>query len=282
MALRKGFKITEQDICLLEDGGQWDLIFHLASRTAPEEYQAHPIDTLRANSLGTLNVAEFSRKRGIPLIYTSTSEIYGEATVIPTPESHWGHVNPVGLRSCYDASKRFSEALLMAYHRQHGLDVRIVRIFNTYGPRMRTDGAYARVIPRFISQCLSDENLTIHGDGSQTRSFCYVSDIIKALLKVAECEDLSGEILNLGNPTEISILKLALSIRERTGSHSQMTFTRPREDDPQRRSPDITKAKEKLKWSPLISLDKGLQMTIYWYQSQRPKARQSLTIDPMI
>ncbi|MCP8307295.1 MAG: SDR family oxidoreductase [archaeon] len=263
---KKGFKFFQEDVVDFKTNEKYDFILHLASRASPEEYQKHPIETLLANSFGTYHMLEMARKSGSIILYTSTSEVYGDAKVIPTPENYWGNVNPVGLRSPYDEGKRFGEALMMAYFREYGLDTRIVRIFNTYGPRLRADGHYARAISRFILQALSGKDITVYGDGSQTRSFCYISDIIRGILLALIKEGARGEVINIGNPQEMSILDLAKRIREMTKSNSSIIFQSLPEDDPKRRCPNITKAKEILGWEPKIGLDEGLKKTINWFR----------------
>jgi len=246
---------------------KYDVIFHLASRASPEEYQQHPIETLTANSQGTQNMLELARKKDAILIYASTSEVYGDAEEIPTPETYWGKVNPVGVRSCYDEGKRYGEALCMAYRRTYNLDTRILRLFNTYGPRIRHEGAYARALPRFIHQALKGEDITVFGDGKQTRSFCYITDTIRGILKVAASPTAEGEVFNIGNPNEITVMTLAEKIRELSGSSSKIIYKPLPPDDPKRRCPDITKAKTMLSWSPQISLEEGLKKTISWFRA---------------
>lgn len=243
-----------------------DYVFHFASRASPEEYQQHPIETLKANSLGTLNMLEHAMKGKSVMVYASTSEVYGDAQIVPTPETYWGNVNPIGVRSCYDEGKRFGEALCMAYSKEHGLDVRVARIFNTYGQRIRADGAYARALPRFINQALRNQPITIFGDGAQTRSFCYVSDTITGILKLAAARKLSGEVLNIGNPHEVTINELAKTIIELTSAKSIITKSPPQPDDPRRRKPDISKAMRMLNWKPTVGLQEGLKRTIEWFK----------------
>jgi len=251
------------------DGVTYDLIFHLASRASPDEYQQHPVETLAANSQGLQNMLELARKSDCILLYASSSEVYGDAEVVPTSESYWGRVNPVGPRSCYDEGKRFGEALCMAYHRAYGLDVRVVRLFNSYGPRLRADGDYARAISRFIRQASTGSDITIHGDGSQTRSFCYATDSTAGILLAATRAGMRGEVVNIGNPHEITILDLAEKIRKQIVSRSRIVF-RPRPaDDPQRRCPEISKARTILGWSPQVSLEDGLTQTIRWFTERR-------------
>lgn len=247
-----------------------DVIFHLASRASPFEFAKYPIQILKANTLGTWIALGMTKKYNATLLYASTSEIYGnpDDSNIPTSENYYGNVNPIGPRSCYDESKRAGEAFTMAYLLQHDLDIRIVRIFNTYGPRMRPGAIYGRVIPNFITQALTEQDITVFGDGTQTRSFIYVTDIIEGILKAALLPECKGQVLNLGSIHEITILELANKIRELTNSQSQITFHPLPIDDPQRRCPNINKAKSILGWEPKITLDSGLKNTIEWYNSQ--------------
>jgi dTDP-glucose 4,6-dehydratase len=235
-----------------------DFVYHLASPASPIDYLRLPLQTLKVGSHGThnaLGLAKFKRAR---FLLASTSEVYGDPQVHPQPETYWGHVNPIGPRGVYDEAKRYAEALTMAYHRQQGVDTAIVRIFNTYGPRMRPhDG---RAIPTFIRQALDEKPLTVFGDGSQTRSFCYVDDLVRGLVLLAE----SGEHLpvNIGNPTEMSLLELAEAVIEATGSTSRIVFEALPVDDPQVRQPDITRARQLLGWEPEIPLGEGLRRTL--------------------
>ncbi|MHA1648594.1 MAG: UDP-glucuronic acid decarboxylase family protein [Candidatus Helarchaeota archaeon] len=247
-----------------------DLIFHLASRASPFEFSKYPIQILKANTLGTWIVLGITKKHKATLLYASTSEIYGnpDDNNIPTTEEYHGNVNPIGPRACYDEAKRAGEAFAMAYLLQHNLDIRIIRIFNTYGPRMRPGNLYGRVIPIFITQALSGKDITVFGDGSQTRSFTYVSDEIEGILKASISKKCKGNVLNLGNNTEITILELAKKIRKLTNSTSKITFHPLPIDDPRRRCPDISKAKTLLNWIPRISLDTGLKNTIEWFKLQ--------------
>ena len=244
---------------------KYDYVIHLAARPSPEDYIKHPVDTIISNSIGTLNMLEIARRSDSVFMYTSSSEIYGEAGVIPTPESYYGYVNPNGIRSCYDEGKRFSEALTMAYYREYGLDVRIQRPFNVYGPRIREDGQYGRVIPRFIIQALKNEPLTIHGDGQQTRSFLYISDWLTGTWEFLKIK-YKGEIINIGSDKETKIIDLARKIISLTNSKSSMVFLQRRDDDPSRRAADIEKAKNLLKWEPKVNLDEGLMQTIEWFR----------------
>jgi len=263
---KSGFQFAEEDVCAFKGDVKFDLILHLASRPSPEEYQQHPVETLRANSLGSHNVLELARKHDSATLFASTSEVYGDAYVIPTPENYWGNVNPIGPRACYDEGKRFAESLFMAYHEEYDLDVRVARIFNTYGPRIRADGLYARAMSRFIVQALSNQPITVYGDGTQTRSFCYVTDTVLGLLLLSMKEGAAGEVLNIGNPEEITILNLARKIKESAGSASPITFHTLPKDDPRRRCPDIGRAKGLLGWNPQVSLEQGIARSVEWFR----------------
>lgn len=253
------FRFIEQDVSeRLKISGKIDFVFHLASGASPFEFYQYPIEIIKANTLGTMNALNVAKEKKATFLFTSTSEIYGKTAVIPTPETYNGNVNPIGMRGCYDESKRAGEALCMAYLRQLDVDIRIVRIFNTYGPRMRTDGVYGRVIPRFIDQALHNKPITVFGDGSQTRSFCYVTDQIEGLIRLAHAENGKGEVVNIGNETELSIIKLAELIIGLTNSKSEITFESLPEDDPPRRKPDITKAERLLNWKSKVALSDGL------------------------
>lgn len=261
---RKNFSFIKEDITKSCPQG-FDYIVHGASIPAPDEYMIKPVETMLSNSIGLLNCLESARKSGSIVLYLSTSEVYGDADLIPTPESYWGRVNPIGPRSCYDESKRFGEALCISYIKEYGVDVRIARIFNTYGPRMDPDARYARVIPKFIMQALKNEPITVHGDGKQTRSFCYISDMVIGLLKLMTC-DCRGEVVNLGSDEEITIIELANLIKELTSSSSNIVFLPKRDDDPRRRKPDISKAKKLLGWEPTVPLREGLKRTVDWFR----------------
>lgn len=260
------FDFVNGDVCSFETKRKFDYVLHMAGHASPEEYQTHPIETLRASSLGSASMSELGRKLDATILFASTSEIYGDAEVVPTPETYWGKVNPIGPRSCYDEGKRFAEALFIAYHRQYGLNVKIARIFNTYGPRLREDGLYGRAMSRFITQALKDKPITIFGDGKQTRSFCYISDTITGLTLLATNKKADGEVLNVGNPQEVTILQLAERIKELTKSRSQLTFHPLPKDDPKRRCPDIKKIEKRLGWKPRINLEHGLKRTIEWFR----------------
>ncbi|PKL59637.1 MAG: NAD-dependent dehydratase [Methanomicrobiales archaeon HGW-Methanomicrobiales-4] len=256
---RAGFEFIHHDISKpLEIDRKVDYIFHMASRASPLEFTEYPIQILKSNTLGTWNALGMAKKHGARVLFTSTSEIYGEAAIFPTPETYRGNVNTLGIRGCYDEAKRAGEAYCMAYHRQHGIDVRIVRIFNTYGPRMRSDGVYGRVIPRFIDQAQNNQHITIFGDGSQTRSFCYVTDQVTGLLNLAGREGLAGEVVNIGNPHEYTVSELAGIIIRLIGSSSDLSYEPLPQDDPMRRFPDISKAVRLLNFEYRIGLEEGL------------------------
>ncbi len=244
-------------------------IFHLASPASPSQkssrsYMAFPIETLSTNSLGTHNLLEMARKSSARFLYASTSEVYGDPAVSPQSEEYFGNVNPNGPRSVYDEGKRFGEALSMAYVRKHDLDVRIARIFNTYGSSMQPDDG--RVVSNFIIQAIEGSPITIYGKGEQTRSFCYVSDMVEALYALMFTENMKGEVINLGNPTERKIIELANVIKELTESNSEIVFEDLPQDDPAKRKPDITKAKKLLKWEPKVDLQEGLKKTIEYFR----------------
>ena len=246
-----------------------DIVMHLASRASPFEFEKFPIQILKANTLGIWVALGMAKKHNARFLYTSTSEIYGDAKEIPTNEEYRGNVNPVGPRSCYDEAKRCGESYVMAYKMQHDLDIRIARIFNTYGPRMRAEGVYGRVIPRFIEQALANKPITIFGDGSQTRSFCFVTDQVEGLLKLAFLEKAKGSVINIGNEKEMTILELANLIKELTNSSSKIEFYPLPKDDPVRRKPDITKARRLLQWEPKVELEEGLRRMIEWFGARK-------------
>ncbi|MBP5870528.1 SDR family oxidoreductase [Streptomyces scabiei] len=244
--------------------GAVDLVLHLASPASPQDYMRLPIETLRVGSLGTLNTLELARRKKARFILASTSEVYGDPLEHPQRESYWGNVNPVGPRSVYDEAKRFAEAATTAYRTEHGVDTAIVRIFNTFGPRMRAEDG--RAVPTFIRQALAGESLTVTGDGSQTRSLCYVGDTVRGILAVAAGSH-PGPV-NLGNPTETTVLELAHLVRELTGSAAPVEFVDRPVDDPERRRPDITLAWEQFGWKPETDPRKGLSTTIDWFAAQ--------------
>jgi dTDP-glucose 4,6-dehydratase len=261
---RARFSFVEADITqAIPVTGGVDRIVHLASPASPMDYLRNPLETLEAGSSGTRNALELSRASGARFLLASTSEIYGDPEIHPQPESYWGKVNPIGPRAVYDESKRFAEAITMTYHRVHGLDVRIARLFNTYGPRMRRgDG---RAVPTFIEQALMDEPITLHGDGSQTRSLCYVNDTVDGLLLLME-SSVEGPV-NLGNPDELTMRELAARICGLVGADVDMKEVDRPQDDPELRRPDITRARELLGWRPIVRLDDGLRRTIEWARS---------------
>jgi dTDP-glucose 4,6-dehydratase len=239
---------------------QIDYVMHFASPASPEDYLQHPIKTLKVGSLGTHNALGVAKEHGAKFFLASTSEVYGDPLVNPQPETYWGNVNPIGPRGCYDEAKRFAEAITLAYHRTHGIDTKIVRIFNTYGERMRhNDG---RVVPNFIDQALKGEPLTVYGDGSQTRSFCYVSDLIEGIVRLMNSN--LNEPVNIGNPRELSVLEFAEVIKNLTGTKSEIIFKPIPVNDPKVRRPDITKAKAELGWEPKVGLEEGIKRTIAW------------------
>jgi UDP-glucuronate decarboxylase len=237
----------------------------MAGHASPDEYQAHPIETLKTSALGSFTMSELARKNDATLLFASTSEVYGDTEVIPTPESYWGKVNPIGPRSCYDEGKRFAEALLMAYSKQYGLDVRVPRIFNSFGPRLREDGLYGRAMSRFIMQALTNQPITVYGDGKQTRSFCYITDTVACLLLLIADSNVKGEVVNVGNTQEVTILELAQKIKAITKCKSPITFHLLPKDDPKRRCPDTTKIARLIGWNPNVCLEEGLKRTIAWF-----------------
>ncbi len=236
-----------------------DQIYNLACPASPVHYQYNPVKTVKTNVLGTLNMLGLAKRVKARILQASTSEVYGDPKVHPQPETYWGHVNPIGPRSCYDEGKRLAETLMMDYHRNNGVDVRIVRIFNTYGPRMAFDDG--RVVSNFVIQALNNHPITVYGDGSQTRSFCHVDDMVAGMMAMMDQERLTGPI-NLGNPGEFTILELARKVIELTGSKSDIVYKALPADDPRQRQPDIALAKEKLGWQPKVALDQGLKATI--------------------
>ncbi|MCW4025762.1 MAG: SDR family oxidoreductase [Candidatus Bathyarchaeota archaeon] len=262
------FKFLKADVCTFKTPDKYQIILHLAGHASPDEYQIHPIATLQTSAVGSTNMAELARKCDATLLFASTSEVYGDAEVVPTPETYWGRVNPVGIRSCYDEGKRFSEALLIAYCKQHGLDVRIPRIFNTYGPRLREDGLYGRAMSRFIMQAQSGAPITVYGDGKQTRSFCYVTDNVTGLLLLAQSATANGEAVNIGKPHEVTIFELAQKIQQATQTTSPITFSPLPTDDPKRRCPDIAKLKRLVGWEPMVSFEEGLAKTVNWFAGE--------------
>lgn len=267
------FSFIKNDVVkgVLEIEEKIDLIFHLASPASPNKnskrsYMAFPIETLLVNSWGTHNLLELAKKQNCRFLFASSSEVYGDPRESPQNEEYFGNVNPNGPRSVYDEAKRFGEAITFAYFRKYDLDVRVVRIFNTYGPKMRADDG--RAVSNFINQALSGEPLTVYGDGKQTRSFCYIDDMVSGLQKAMFANEAKGEVINLGNPDERTIVDLANLIKELTGSNSEIKFAEKLPiDDPQRRCPDISKAKKMLGWEPKVELSGGIRKTIDYFRS---------------
>lgn len=258
----KNFRFIKHDVTKYIDiKEKVDYVLHFASPASPEDYLKFPIQTLKVGSLGTHNALGLAKEKRAKFMLASTSEVYGDPLMHPQPESYWGNVNPVGVRGCYDESKRFAEAITMAYHRVHKIDTRIARIFNTYGPKMRINDG--RVIPNFIYQTLNNKPITIYGKGTQTRSFCYIDDLIEGIFRLMNSK--VNEPINLGNPDEFSILELAKLILELTQSKSNIVFKPLPQDDPRQRQPDITRPKKILKWQPKIGLEQGLKRTIEWF-----------------
>jgi dTDP-glucose 4,6-dehydratase len=258
------FRFEERDICEAFDPGKIDFVFNMASPASPPEYLRLGIETLRVGSVGIENMLKIAARYGAGFLQASTSECYGDPLEHPQKESYWGHVNPIGPRSVYDESKRFAEAMTMAYHRSRGVNTHMVRIFNTYGPRLHpSDG---RVISNFMMQALRGEPLTIYGDGSQTRSFCYVDDLIEGIVRLAQSD--KHLPVNIGNPGEYTILECAQAVLEVTGAKSELVFAALPVDDPTRRRPDITKARTLLGWEPRIGLKEGLERSLEFFKSR--------------
>ncbi|MCC7375218.1 MAG: SDR family oxidoreductase [Verrucomicrobiales bacterium] len=269
LAGNPNFRFIQQDVTeYLFLDTPVDYVWHFASPASPVDYRELPIQTLKVGSLGTHKALGLAKSKSARFLLASTSEVYGDPQVHPQSEDYWGHVNPIGPRGCYDEAKRFAEALTMAYHEEHGLETRIVRIFNTYGPRMRLrDG---RVVPAFVSQALEGRPLTVFGDGSQTRSFCYVADLVEGIYRLMMCRDRSAHLpVNIGNPTEMTIRQFAEEILKLTGSRSRMRRAPLPKDDPRQRQPDIGRARKLLKWGPEIPLNEGLRRTIDYFCGQR-------------
>ncbi len=245
--------------------GPVDLVLHFASPASPIDYLKFPIATLKVGAMGTHKALGLARSKGARFLLASTSEVYGDPLIHPQPETYWGNVNPIGLRGVYDEAKRYAEALTMAYHRAHGMDAKIVRIFNTFGPRMRRQDG--RAVPNFITQAMKGEPLTIYGDGSQTRSFGYITDLVRGLLLLA-ASDLN-EPVNIGNPQEMTVLEMAKAIKEITGSKSEIVFRELPEDDPKVRQPDISQARARLGWQPEVDVRDALRLTVEWFGRSR-------------
>jgi dTDP-glucose 4,6-dehydratase len=257
------FEFLRQDVCQPFDCGKVEYVFHFASPASPVDYLKHGIETLQVGSLGSMNCLDLASKYNAKFLLASTSECYGDPLEHPQKESYWGHVNPIGRRSVYDEAKRFAEAITIAYHRYRKVDTRIVRIFNTYGPRLQINDG--RVISNFMKQALLGEDLTVYGDGSQTRSFCYESDEVAGILALSKADE--HEPTNIGNPDEFTILECARVVLEVTGSSSKIRFEPLPQDDPRQRRPDISKAKRLLGWEPVIDLRTGLRMSLDYFKS---------------
>jgi dTDP-glucose 4,6-dehydratase len=244
--------------------GELDYIMHFASPASPIDYLKMPIQTLKVGAMGTHNLLGLAKEKMARMLIASTSEVYGDPTVHPQPEEYWGNVNPIGPRGVYDEAKRYQEAITMAYHNFHGVDTRIVRIFNTYGPRMRLDDG--RALPQFMSQALRGEDITVYGDGSQTRSFCYVDDLVEGIYRLLLSD--YYQPVNIGNPAEITLLDFAKEIQALTGTRSKIVFEPLPKDDPKQRRPDITKAKQLLGWEPKVDRSEGLKITLEYFKKE--------------
>ncbi len=265
------FLFIKQDVTnFMYVKGSLDYILHFASPASPVDYLNYPIQTLKVGSLGTHKALGLAKEKGARFLLASTSEVYGDPLVHPQREDYWGNVNPIGPRGVYDEAKRFAEAMTMAYHRSHGLDTRIVRIFNTYGPRMRIDDG--RVVPTFIAQALRGEDLTVFGDGSQTRSFCYVTDLVEGIFRLLVRSEYHGPV-NLGNPAEMTVLRFAETILSLTGSRSRIVFRPLPVDDPKVRRPDISLARELLGWQPEVPLEQGIRDSLSYFRAHMDRVR---------
>jgi len=259
------FRLARQDVTrYIEVEGPVDYVLHFASPASPVDYARLPIQTLKVGALGTHNTLGLALAKKAHYLLASTSEAYGDPQVTPQPETYWGHVNPIGPRGVYDEAKRFAEAMAMAYHRAHGVNTHIVRIFNTYGPRMRLNDG--RALPNFLHQALTGQPITVYGDGSQTRSFCYVSDLVEGICRLMMSDE--HEPVNIGNPQEITLLEFAQRVKARTSTKSEIVFKPLPVDDPKRRCPDISKARRLLNWEPKVSLDEGLKLTLDYFRKQ--------------
>lgn len=266
------FKFIHHDVSNpLEIDGPIDNVLHFASPASPVDYLNYPIQTLKVGSLGTHNTLGLAKAKNARYLMASTSEVYGDPEIHPQREEYWGNVNPIGLRGCYDEAKRFSEAIVMAYHRYHGLNTHIVRIFNTYGERMRLDDG--RVLPNFMGQALRGESLTVYGDGSQTRSFCYVTDLVEGIYRLLFTD--FHEPVNLGNPSEITILEFAQEIMNLTGGKVDIVYKELPQDDPKVRQPNITRARQLLGWEPVVGRREGLERTLRYFQEQVSRQAKS-------
>lgn len=265
LASHPRFRVMRHDVSrYIEVPGPVDAVLHFASPASPVDYLKFPIPTLKVGALGTHNSLGLALAKKAKYLLASTSECYGDPEISPQPETYWGRVNPIGPRGVYDEAKRFAEAMTMAYHRSHGLDTRIVRIFNTYGPRMRLNDG--RALPNFVYQALTGQPITVYGEGRQTRSFCYVSDLIEGICRLLESDEHLPT--NIGNPQEITILEFAQRIRELTEAKVEIVFNPLPQDDPKQRCPDISKAKRILKWEPKVTLEEGLRLTLEYFRQQ--------------
>jgi len=258
------FEVLRHDIILPVEL-EVERIYNLACPASPVHYQLDPVRTIQANVLGVTNMLELAKRTRARILQASTSEVYGDPRVHPQPESYWGNVNPIGARSCYDEGKRVAETLMFDYHRQHGVGIKVARIFNTYGPRMALNDG--RVVSNFIIQALSNQDLTVYGDGEQTRSFCYVDDLVDGLVRLMECDGFTGPV-NLGNPGEFTILQLAQTVIRMTSSRSKVVFKPLPSDDPLQRRPDIALARQTLGWEPRVPLEQGLSRTIAYFEKK--------------
>jgi len=260
------FIFIEQDICDLKFNYKVDQVYNLACPASPIHYQADPVKTIKTNFLGSINVLEIAKKNKAKILQASTSEVYGDPSISPQNEQYWGNVNPIGIRSCYDEGKRAAETLFFDFYRQYNLDIKVCRIFNTYGPYMaQNDG---RVISNFIIQALKNKSLNIYGDGSQTRSFCYVNDLIKGLIQIMDTSNIFTGPINLGNDTEISVKDIADKIIVLTKSKSKINYIDPVSDDPMQRKPDLTLAKNTIGWNPEVNIDDGINLTIDYFKKE--------------
>jgi dTDP-glucose 4,6-dehydratase len=266
------FEFVDKDVCQPGDWGKVEYVFHFASPASPVDYALHGIETLRVGSYGTFEALETAKRWGAKFMMASTSECYGDPMVHPQVETYWGNVNPIGPRSVYDEAKRFSEAVTMAFRRYHQVDTRILRIFNTYGPRMQINDG--RVIPNFMWQALRGERLTVYGDGSQTRSFCYVSDEVDGILRLARSAE--HDPVNIGNPTEFTILECAQKVIAVTGSSSEIKLEPLPQDDPKQRRPDISKARRLLGWEPKVELEQGLKLSLEYFRRAVAEKEQAV------
>lgn len=262
----KDFILIKQDVSrYINIKGKVSHVLHFASLASPNDYLKYPIKTLKVGSLGTHNALGLALAKKAKFLLASTSEVYGDPLEHPQKESYWGHVNCVGVRGCYDESKRFAEAITMAYHRVHGIDTKIVRIFNTYGPRMRANDG--RVVPNFIFQAINNKPLTVYGTGKQTRSFCYIDDLVEGIIKLMSAK--INEPVNLGNPSEFTVMQLAKILVKLTSAKSKIIFKDLPQDDPKQRKPDISKAKSLLSWKPKVGLSEGLTKTVEWFRQAK-------------